>query len=313
MSAPVQTLAARAVEFIGASKAASTLRAYRSDWEHFSNWCKNSGLSALPTTPEIIAMYLAALAESHRPGTLTRRLTSISQAHRLAGYRSPAGLEHAVVADTLKGIRRTFGVAQEGKRPLLTVDVRKIVQTLPDNLQGIRDRALLLVGFAGGFRRSELAALNFDDVETTEEGLVITLRRSKTDPEGQGRKVGVPRGSKDQTCPVKAFERWRHESGLSDGAVFRGIDRHGRLDRENRLHKDSIGLIVKRAAKAAGLNPSEYAGHSLRSGLATQAYLNGAGEFATMKQTGHKSPAMLRKYIRDASLFRDNPASRLGL
>jgi integrase len=187
-----------------------------------------------------------------------------------------------------------------------------MLEALPNTLAGGRNRALLLMGFAGGFRRSELSALDVEDVVKNDDGLVVKLRRSKTDPEGKGREVGIPYGSNPSTCPVRALQAWKTATGISEGALFRGIDRHGHVGM-TRLHKDSVGLIVKRAVEAAGLDPDLYAGHSLRAGLATQSYLNGAGELAIMRQTGHRSLAMVRRYIREGSLFRDNPAGKLGL
>ena len=302
----------QAQEFVRAAKAPSTLRAYRSDWDHFTRWCTAHSLSPLPASPETVALYLTALAATHRPATMTRRLTAITKAHQVAGEKSPATMQQAAVSETLKGIRRTLGTAQTTKAALLTADIRRMVEALPETLAGCRDRALLLLGFAGGFRRSELAALDVEDVLTTEDGLVVKLRRSKTDPEGQGRDVGIPYGAGRVTCPVRAFNAWKTTAAIAEGALFRGVDRHGHIG-VVRLHKDSVGLIVKRAAEAAGLDPARYAGHSLRAGLATQSYLNGAGELAIMRQTGHRSLAMLRRYIRDGSLFRENPAAKLGL
>lgn len=309
-------LADRALGFIASARAESTRRAYRSDWDAFASWCGGRGLSALPAAPGTVALYLAALATTHKPGSLRRRLTAIGKAHEAAGYESPASTRHAVVGETLKGIRRTLGTAQAGKRPLLTKEIRTMVEALPENLQGARDRVLLLMGFAGGFRRSELAALDVEDVTLCEEGLIVRLRRSKTDQEGQGRLVALPYGSNPATCPVRAWRKWREQSGIQEGALFRGIDRHGALaagPRGHPLHKDSIGLIVKRAVQRIGLAPAGYAGHSLRAGLATEAYRNGATEFAIMQQTGHRSAATLRRYIREGSLFRDNAAAKLGL
>jgi integrase len=302
----------QAEAFVRAAKAPSTLRAYRSDWDHFFGWCRQHTLCSLPASPETVALYLTALAATHRPATMTRRLTAITKAHAIAGQPSPATMQQPAVSETLKGIRRTLGTAQQTKAPLLTADVRRMVEALPDNLAGCRDRALLLLGFAGGFRRSELAALDVGDVLPIEDGLVVKLRRSKTDPEGKGRDVGIPYGSTPSTCPVRALTAWKTAARISEGALFRGVDRHGHVGTV-RLHKDSIGLVVKRAAEAAGLDPTKYAGHSLRAGLATQAYLNGAGELAIMRQTGHRSLAMVRRYIRDGSLFRENPAAKLGL
>jgi integrase len=298
--------------FLAAAKAASTRRAYRADWDHFETWCRRHALASLPAAPETVALYITDLAASHKPATLRRRLTVIGRAHMAAGHASPAGMQQPLVGETLKGIRRTVGTAQTGKRPLYTEQVRAMIQALPENLQGRRDRALLLMGFAGGFRRSELAALAVEDISAGKDGLVIRLRRSKTDQEGQGRQVALPYGSSPETCPVRAYQEWSEAAAVELGAVFREIDRHGRLQQKP-LHRDSIGLIVKRAAARIGLHAADYAGHSLRAGLATQAYLNGAGELAIMQQTGHRSLATVRKYIREGSLFRDNAAAKLGL
>jgi integrase len=305
-------LARTAHGFIAAAKSESTRRAYASDWRDFEAWCRGHGLAALPAAPATIALYLTDRAASHRPATLRRRLTVIARVHQGAGYPSPAGMQQPVVSETLKGIRRTIGTAQSGKRPLYTEELRAMVQALPGTSQGIRDRALLLMGFAGGFRRSELAAVTMEDVAARTDGLVIRLRRSKTDQEGQGREVAIPHGAHPDTCPVRAYRAWVEAAGLREGPVFREVDRHGRIAAKP-LHKDSIGSIVKRAASRIGLDPAVYAGHSLRAGLATQAYLNGATELAIMQQTGHRSLATVRKYIRHASLFRDNPAAKLGL
>jgi integrase len=275
-------------------------------------WCRRHGASALPATAETVALYLTDLAATLRPATLRRRLTVITLAHHSAGLPSPASMQQVLVSETLKGIRRTIGTAQTGKRPLLTEQVRAMVRLLPEDLQGSRDRVLLLMGFAGGFRRSELAGLSVEDVAVTTDGLVVQIRRSKTDQEGQGREVALPYGFHPATCPVRAYREWLARGGVVKGPIFREIDRHGHIGGKA-IHKDSIGPIVKRAAARIGLDPAEYAGHSLRAGLATQAYLNGATEVSIMQQTGHRSLATVRKYIRNGSLFRDNPAAKLGL
>ena len=298
--------------FLAAAQASSTRRAYRADWSHFTEWCSDLGLTALPAKPETVALYLTELASSHRPTTLRRRLTVISRAHQAAGHPSPASMQQPLVSETLKGIRRTVGTAERTKRPLYTEQLRAMIRAMPGSLQGIRDRALLLVGFAGGFRRSELVGLMIENLVIEDDGLVILLQRSKTDQEGKGRTVALPYGSSPETCPVRACRNWIDAAGISDGPLFREIDRHGRMQ-ARALHRDSVGMIVKRAAARIGLDPAEYAGHSLRAGLATQAYLNGANELAIMQQTGHRSLATVRKYIREGSLFRDNPAAKLGL
>jgi len=304
-------VAASARDYAGRAKAPNTLRAYRADWADFAAWCARYALSALPAAPETVALYLAALADAGRSAsTLQRRLSAISQAHQVAGLETPT--RAALVRLTWAGIRRTIGTAQTGKAPLVTADLRRLVATLPATLPGARDRALLLVGFAGAFRRAELVGLDVADVVATRDGLVATIRRAKTDQEGQGRTLGLPYGSHPATCPVRALADWRAAGAIAAGPLFRRIDRHGNVGAA-RLSDRAVALIVQRAAAAAGLDPARYAGHSLRSGLATAAAQAGVGERAIMAQTGHRAVTMVRRYIRDGSLFRDNAAARVGL
>ena len=307
-----ERLHAQARAFLRASKAPSTLRAYRSDWQHFVCWCNGRTVLSLPAAPETVALYLVALAETHRPATLTRRLTSIAKAHATAGHSNPASTRHAVVAETLQGIRRTLGTAQPGKTPLLTADLIQVLAHLPSGLAGVRDRALLLLGYTGGLRRSELATFTVEDVAWVPEGAVLTLRRSKTDQAGQGRKVAIPRGAHAATCPVTALGKWLEAAGIVSGTLFREVDRHGRVG-EVGIHRDSVGGILKRAVARAGFDPVGFAGHSLRAGFATQAARNGASAFDIMRQTGHRSITTVSRYVRDAQIFRDAPASKLGL
>ena len=310
--ARLEDLAGRARAFMEAGKAENSRRAYRSDWRHFESWCGGHGLISLPAAPETVALYLTALAADHKPATLQRKLTSITKAHQAAGLPTPASMQNAVVSETLKGIRRSLGTAQPGKEPLLTADILQMLDALDDGLIGCRDRALLLVGFSGGFRRSELVSLDIEDVTETADGLVIRVRRSKTDPEAKGTTIALPYGSTAATCPVRSYRAWIAAAGITNGPAFRSVDRHGRVG-QGRMNDGSVARLVKRAAQAAGLNPANYAGHSLRAGFATQAFLNGAAEVSIMRQTRHKSLNTLRKYIRDRSLFRDNPAAKLGL
>jgi site-specific recombinase XerD len=302
--AALDRLAEEARAFIEAAKAENSRRAYRSDWRYFESWCRSNGLVSLPAAPETVALYLTALAADHRPATLQRKLTSITKAHQAAGFATPASAQNAVVSETLKGIRRSLGTAQPGKEPLLTGNILEMLNSLDDGLLGCRDRALLLVGFAGGFRRSELVSLDVEDVGETADGLVIRVRRSKTDPEGKGTMVALPYGSTAATCPVRSYRSWIAAADIQAGPVFRSVNRHGRVGR---------GPMNGGSIEAAGLDPASYAGHSLRAGFATQAFLNGAAEVSIMRQTRHKSLNTLRKYIRDRSLFRDNPAAKLGL
>lgn len=306
------SLRQQAQEFAAAAKASNTLRAYQSDWTDFRDWCTAHERASMPAMPETVALYLTDRAATLKTSSLARRITTINRAHQAAGQRSPATMQNAVVSEVWKGIKRRKGTAQHGKKPFLTPDLRRIIAGLPQDLQGLRDRALLLAGFAGGFRRSELAALRVADLETAPDGIIVRLGRSKTDPEGQGRAVGLPYGSDPQTCPVRALRTWLDRAGITAGPLFRAVDRLGRV-RELPLHPDSVGYLVKRAATRIGLESAGYAGHSLRAGLATQAAMNGASEMDIMKQTGHRSLATVRKYIREGSLFRGNAASKLGL
>jgi site-specific recombinase XerD len=306
------SLGRQAQEFAAAAKATNTLRAYQADWRDFREWCEAHQFAALPALPQTVALYLTDRAATLKTSSLARRLTTINRAHQAAGQPSPATMQNAVVSEVWKGIKRKKGTAQHGKKPFLTPDLRRIIAELPQDLQGLRDRALLLAGFAGGFRRSELAALCVEDLETTPDGLILRLGRSKTDQEGQGRPVALPYGSDPRTCPVRALRAWLQQAGITVGPLFRAVDRHG-LASDKALHADSVAYLVKRAAGRAGLETMEYAGHSLRAGLATQAAMNGASELAIMKQTGHRSLATVRKYIREGSLFRDNAATKLGL
>jgi site-specific recombinase XerD len=265
-SRDLEELIEKARSYIHAAKAPATLRAYRTDFEAFIRFCEQHNLPYLPATPTTVALYITDRAGYLRSATITRRLTSITKAHQAAGFEeSPSSSHHFVVSETLKGIRRSIGTALEGKAPLLTSDIRRIVASCPETLLGLRDRVLILVGFAGAFRRSELAAIDFTHLSFTKDGRVIDLRRSKTDQEGSGRKVGIPFGKEGETCPVRALRRWLAASGIRSGAVFRGVNRHGRLSRRG-LHKDCVGWILKVAASRAGLKPEPLGGHSLRAG-----------------------------------------------
>jgi site-specific recombinase XerD len=303
-------LAAKAREYIAQSKAKNTLRAYRADWADFERWCETAGMVALPATPETLALYVTARAETCKVSTLSRRIATISQAHKTAGHEPPH--KNAVVRTVWAGIRRAKGVAQVGKAPAVTADIRRMVSTLEDSAIGIRDRALILVGFAGALRRSELVALDREDLRVTEDGLELTIRRSKGDPEGAGRKVGIPYGSRRETCPIRSLQRWLELAGVEAGAIFHPITRHGRIE-SARLSDGAVALVVKRTAANAGLDPTQYAGHSLRAGLCTAAAAAGVSERVIMQQTGHRSLVTLRRYIREGSLFRENAAGAVGL
>lgn len=307
----LQEAADRTQDFITASISMGTRKVYRRNWADFAAWCDRYGLAALPASPDVVAFYLSERSATHKPATLTLRLSAISQAHQAAGYDSPT--HDVAVRKTMAGIRRTLGAAPVTKSPLTVTDLRRIVAGhLRPGIRGTRDRALLLVGFAGAFRRSELVSLNVEDLEHVAEGVVLTLRRSKTDQEGIGRRIGIPWGEHEATCPVRALDAWIAASGIRNDSIFRPIDRHGNVSVE-RLSDHAVAEVVKLYAARIGRNASDFAGHSLRAGFATAAAREGAAERDIMRQTGHKSTAMVRRYIRDGSLFRRNAAATLGL
>ena len=299
--------------YIRGAKSPATIRAYRTDFEDFKRFCLEHDLSFLPASPTTVALYISSRAGYLASATITRRLTSISKAHQAAGCNdSPASIRHFVVSETLKGIRRAIGTAQHGKDPLLTADIRRIIASRPGNLSGLRDRALVLIGFAGAFRRSEIAAIDIADLSFQKDGLVINVRRSKTDQESSGRQVGIPRGADENTCPVRALLRWLSEAEITAGPIFRATNRHGRIAACG-LHRDSVGWILKQAALRAGMKAEPLGGHSLRAGCVTQAAMNGVNERDIMRQTGHRSAVTLRKYIRIGEMFTHNAAAGLGI
>jgi integrase len=305
-------LAAQAEATFRAARAGSTLRAYHHDWQRFREWCEQNRLVALPAAPQSVILYATDLTKNQgrKWNTLSRRLAAISQLHSQAGFGSPT--RSWAVKQFLAGLRRELGITTVRKRPVLVADIKDMLSQIPDSPLGIRDRALLLLGYTGAFRRSELVALNVADIEEQRDGIVVHVRRSKTDPEGQGRKVGVPRGNDEQTCPVRALDRWRSAAAISTGALFRCVNRHGSV-LATRLSGEAVAIVVKRYVGQLGYDPAQFAGHSLRAGLATSAAAAGKSERAIMNQTGHRSVTTVRRYIRDGNLFRENAAEGLGL
>jgi site-specific recombinase XerD len=298
----------RAAEYVEASVAPNTRRAYAGDWSRFAAWCAGHGACALPADGATLALYLTDLAQKGaKVSTLTRALAAISVQHRDNGHDSPRSDRR--VAAVLAGIRRTVGVAATKKAPLTVEALRTVVQALPVGMAGVRDRAVLLLGFAAALRRSEIVALDVGDLEFTTDGVKVTIRRSKTDQDGEGRVVGVPHGRKD-TCPVRAVRAWLDASGIVEGAVFRRINKAGRVEGGQGLTDQVIATIVKCACQAAGVE-GDFSGHSLRAGLATSAAKAGKGLDAIMRQTGHKSEHVARGYIRLATVFDANAADGL--
>ena len=300
----------RAREFARLSKAESTLRGYRADWRDFCTWCERTAQRALPASPEVVAAYIAECASRLKVGSIQRRLNAIAEAHKAVGLGSPTS--EGIVKNTLKGIRRALGTATVQKAPALTADIRAMVDATDTGLIGLRDRALILLGFAGAFRRAEIVGLDVADLDIGRDGLTVTLRRSKTDQEGQGRRIGIPYGSNPHTCPVRTLQSWLESSAITAGPLFRSINRHGQAQRGS-LSPVDVARVVKKLTERAGLDPAKYSGHSLRAGHATSAAAAGASERSIMGQTGHRSVQMVRRYIREGSLFRENSAGKLGL
>jgi integrase len=300
----------QANEYARHSRSKATQAAYKSDWRDFAGWCSHHALDPIPAAPEVVAAYISDLANRLSTATIRRRMTSISQAHIVAGFESP--ISNAIVREVWKGIRRTKGTAPAQKDALLTDHLYRISKALPDTLIGIRDQAILLVGIAGGFRRSEIVSIDVEHIMFTDDGLIIRLLRSKTDQDGAGVDVGIPYGSKADTCPVRSLKTWLAAASIESGPVFRGVDRHGNL-LPTRLSDKGIVRAVKRCCALIGLNPEKFGGHSLRSGLATNAAYNGAPAHAIAQQGRWASLEMVNRYIRRGGLFRDNAAEYIGL
>ena len=284
-----------------AEKADATRRAYRSDFAKFAAWCRTErSVEALGASPDTVATYLAAQASAGvKPSTLDRCLAAIGYAHRLAGLPSPA--EHEAVRAVMRGIRRTTGVALAQKAPATAERMKAMLQAIPaDTLLGKRDRALLLLGFAGAFRRSELVALKVADLAFEPDGVRVLIRRSKADQEGHGQEIAIPRGTKLR--PVAALQAWLAAASITAGPVFRSVNRHGKVG--GALTAQVVATAVKRHAEAAGLDPDAFAGHSLRSGFLTSAADAGADVLRMMEVSRHRRVETVQGYVRRASLFK---------
>jgi integrase len=288
--------------FIRDSLAENTRKAYLSDLGEFEQWG-----GSIPASAETLAAYFAARADTLAVASLVRHVASISKAHKARGVPNPCASE--LVKATIRGIKRTRGCAQREAKPLLRDELLMVLDSTDEGLKDIRDRALLLIGFAGALRRSELVGLDVGDIEHVRQGIVLHLRRSKTDQDGQGRKIGIPFG-RTRWCPVAALDAWMAASGIAEGAIFRPVDRHGRIH-DARLSGEAIALVVRERVAAAGLDPAQYSGHSLRAGLATSAAQAGVPTWKIRGQTRHASDAMLARYVRDGVLFNDNVVGAL--
>ena len=285
--------------YVRESRSPNTLKAYASDLDQFKLWG-----GQLPSKPEQVAQFIAERADHLKPATLSRYVASLAIAHQAMGLASPTSSE--LVRSVIKGIRRVKGVAQKAAKPLVKEDLFAVLDAMGDTLKDARDRSLLLVGFAGGFRRSELVSLDIEDLAVVRQGMIITLRHSKTDQEGQGRKLGIPFG-RTKHCPVKATETWLQRASLSQGPIYTSLAKGGHTT-SLRLSGGAVSEIIQHRIARAGMTPEGYSGHSLRSGFATSAAMAGVATWRIRKQTGHASDVMLGRYIRDGELFTDNAA-----
>ena len=308
----VKSLEIETLKNLKNSKAQNTLRAYQSDFRDFSAFCSKNGFSAIPTQPKIIALYLTHLSKSSKFSTLKRRLASISVLHKLKGHYLDT--KHPIIMENLHGIKRTLGSRQKAKKPILINDLRLIIKAIDEekteiknhvqakfrSQEKLRNKALILIGFAGGFRRSELVNIDYEDIEFVTEGVKILIKRSKTDQSGEGIIKAIPYFENHEFCPVIALkEHGKNKfANTNKGKIFEISDK-------------SVALIIKKYAQKAGLDPTKYAGHSLRSGFATTAAEFGAEERNIMAMTGHKTTQMVRRYIQEANLFKNNALNKI--
>jgi integrase len=302
-----------AVSYARGAAAPNTRAAYARDWGRFTAWAAGIGLPALPAAPETIGAYLAAHARTHAMATLRRWLASISQAHRAAGQVMWSG--HPAIRTTLRGITRAHGRPQRQSAAITTAEIRKLVAVCGSDLTGQRDRAMLLLGFAGALRRSEIVAVEREHLVFDGTGVRLTLLRSKSDQAGEGRTLGIPRGQHAATCPVRALEAWLTGSDCRYGPVFRGVNRWGHVD-TRALHPTAVGLILRRRAEAAGVTGSvdePISPHGLRAGFVTEAYRAGLRDEEIMGHSRHTDLKTMRRYVRRAKLMLDSPATKLGL
>ena len=297
----VKSLELETLKNLKSSKAANTLRAYKADYKDFALFCIKHGFKSMPTDPKVVSLYLTHLSQTSKFSTLKRRLASISVIHRLSGHYIDT--KHPMITENLMGIKRVKGSYQKAKKPILLNDLKSIVNVIDKDKNEKRrskNRALILIGFAGGFRRSELVAILYEDLDFVPEGVKIFVRRSKTDQSGEGMTKGIPYFSSQEYCPVISLKNWLETSKIKSGKIFDISDK-------------SVALTVKKYTAIAGLDSNKYSGHSLRSGFATSTAELGAEERSIMAMTGHKTTQMVRRYIQDANLFKNNALNKIKI
>ena len=296
------------------SKANNTLRAYKSDFKDFTIFCIKHGFNSLPTEPKIVSLYLTHLSKISKISTLKRRIVSISMAHKLKGHYLDT--KHPIIVENLMGIRRVKGSIQKGKKPILINHLKLIIDVINnkkiEEIKKLRDKSIILIGFGGGFRRKELVSIEYEDLEFVPEGLKIIIKKSKTDQFGEGMIKGLPYFSNEIYCPVKNLKRWLEVSKIGSGPIFRRFSKSSMLSNKG-LSDQSVVLIMKEYLTLAGIDSKNFAGHSLRSGFATVAAESGADERSIMAMTGHKTTQMVRRYIREANIFKNNALNKVKI
>ena len=297
------------------SKAKNTIRAYKSDFNDFGLFCAQNGFKSLPSEAKIISLYLTQLSTKEvKISTIKRRLVSIGVIHRLKGHYLDT--KHPLIVENLMGIKRRKGSIQNGKKPLLINNLKRLINVIDqqnkEQIKIFRDRTIILIGFSGGFRRNEIVSLDYDDLDFVEEGLKINIKRSKTDQFGEGSIKGLPYFDNSQYCPVVSLKNWIDIAKINSGSLFRRFSKGSRLT-EKRLTDQTVALLIKEYLKLAGIDNKNYSGHSLRSGFATSAAESGAEERSIMAMTGHKSSEMVRRYIKEANLFKNNALNKIKI
>ena len=297
------------------SKANNTIRAYKSDFADFSLFCVQNGFKSLPSEPKIVSLYLTQLSTKNiKMSTLKRRLVSIGVIHRLKGHYLDT--KHPSIIENIMGIKRRKGSIQKGKKPLLINDLKLLIKAIDEvkeeEIKKFRDRSIILIGFSGGFRRNEIVSLDYDDLDFVTEGLKINLKRSKTDQFGAGLIKGLPYFDNPQYCPVLSLQKWINISKINAGPLFRRFSKGSKLTGK-RLTDQTVAHLIKKYLKLSGIESKNYSGHSLRSGFATSAAESGAEERSIMAMTGHKSTEMVRRYIKEANLFKNNALNKIKL
>ena len=296
------------------SKANNTLKAYKSDFKDFETFCTKHGLKSLPSDPKIISLYLTHLSKNSKISTLRRRIVSISMVHKLKGHYLDT--KHPIIVENLLGIRRVKGSIQYGKKPILISHLKSIINVINEqkieDIKKLRDKSLILIGFGGGFRRTELISIDHEDLEFVPEGVKITVRKSKTDQFGEGMIKGLPYFTNKTYCPIFNLKKWLEISNIKSGSIFRRFTKGSTLT-DKRLTDQSVVLLIKKYLNLAGIENKNFAGHSLRSGFATVAAESGADERSIMEMTGHKTTQMVRRYIREANIFKNNALNKVKI